>query len=120
MKKHEGEGGSNEVRVVLVTVPDRETGLELSRAVVEEGLAACGSLVPGLTSVYRWEGEIQEDPEVLLILKTATTSLNRLMDRVEGLHPYDVPEILALPVSDGHPPYLDWVLGATGSSRGES
>lgn len=111
-----GIGSSEEqVRVVLVTMPDMETGLGLSRAMVEEKLAACANLVPGITSIYRWAGEVQEDEEVLLVLKTTSSSLDRLMSRVRDLHPYDVPEILALPVTEGHPPYLSWVLGEVAS-----
>lgn len=100
-----------DARVVLVTVPDPETGRSLARRVVEDRLAACGNVIPGLTSVYRWAGEVQEDSEALILFKTTADGLPRLMKRVTELHPYDVPEFLALPVTHGHLPYLEWVKG---------
>lgn len=107
-----GEVGSTaSVMVVLVTVPDLETGTELARKVVEGRLAACGNVVPGLNSVYRWDREIHQDPESLIIFKTTKASLDALKKRVLELHPYDVPEFLAFHVADGHLPYLRWVEG---------
>ena len=100
-----------QVRVVLVTVPDVDAGCALARRIVREHLAACGNVIPGLTSVYRWDGEIQEDSEVLLVLKTTVVATERLEKRVEELHPYDVPEFLALPVDHGSDTYLRWVAG---------
>jgi len=97
------------VLTVLVTVPDAETGVNLARAAVQERLAACGNVVPGLTSVYRWNGQVHQDRESLIIFKTTKDSLDQLKKKVLDLHPYDVPEILALSVSDGHLPYLNWV-----------
>lgn len=97
------------IRVALTTVPDMETGRMLARTVVEEGLAACGNVISGLTSVYSWKGHIQEDPECLVLFKTTTAEVGALMRRVVQLHPYDVPEFLALPVADGHISYMDWV-----------
>ena len=103
--------------VVLITAPNEpETAKKLARALVEERLAACVNLVPGLTSVYRWQGEIIEDGEILLIAKTTEARLAALMARVPELHPYEVPEILALEVKDGHPPYLAWLKESTSFS----
>ena len=99
-----------EVRVVLVTVPDMDTGLRLVRRLVEEGLVACGNVIPGVTSVYRWEGKVQEDPEALVVLKTAEKRLAGLQARVMELHSYEVPELLVLPVAGGYDPYLRWVV----------
>jgi len=101
------------VRVVLVTLPDAEAARSMARILVEEGHAACGSVVPGVTSIYRWEGAIHEEREALLVLKTSEPALAGLLRRVPELHSYDVPEVLALPVTEGHPPYLDWISGAT-------
>ncbi len=98
-----------EIRVVLVTAPDRDTAAGLARVLVEERLAACGNVVPGITSVFRWDGEIQEESEALLILKTEEGQLDRLVSRTVELHPYDVPEVIAIPVDFGHRPYLSWV-----------
>ena len=103
--------------VVLITAPnDPETAKRLARTLVEERLAACVNLVPGLTSVYRWKGEVVEDAEVLLIAKTTEDRLPELMTRVPELHPYEVPEVLALEVGAGHPPYLEWVRASTAFS----
>ncbi|TVP48962.1 MAG: divalent-cation tolerance protein CutA [Gemmatimonadales bacterium] len=101
------------VRVVLVTLPDAASAGSMARILVEEGHAACGSIVPGVSSIYRWEGKIHEDTEVLLVLKTSEPALAGLLRRVPELHSYDVPEVLALPVTEGHPPYLDWVADIT-------
>jgi periplasmic divalent cation tolerance protein len=105
------------VRVVLVTAPDPEVGRALARQAVEEGLAACGNVIPGLVSVYRWAGEVQEDPEALIVFKTTEDVVAKLEKRVVELHPYEVPEFLALPVTHGHAPYLSWVLGAVERSN---
>jgi len=105
---------ASQVCVVLVTVPDVDSGCRLARRVVQERLAACGNVIPGLTSVYRWEGEVQEDPEALVLFKTTEEALAGLKERVMELHSYEVPEFLALPVTDGHDPYLRWVAGEVG------
>lgn len=95
--------------VVLVTCPLDRSG-PLARALVQERLVACVNRLPEVTSVYRWEGEVQEDSESLLVMKTTSKGFPRLRDRVLELHPYDLPEILALPVVDGLPGYLSWVV----------
>ena len=97
------------VRIVLVTVPDAETAKKIARALVEERLAACVNVVPGLTSVYRWEGEVREDAELLLVAKTTDDALEELGERVRALHPYSVPEILAIEADRGFERYLAWV-----------
>lgn len=96
---------------VLVTAPDADTAARIARTLVEERLAACGNLVPGVRSIYRWEGAVHDEAEVLLVLKTTTGAVDRLRARVVELHPYSVPEVLALPVSAGHEPYLAWLRG---------
>lgn len=98
-----------DVRAVLTTVPDPETGERLGRTLVEEHLAACANVVPGVISVYRWQGEIERSEEALVILKTTADRVPALQARAVDLHPYDVPEVLALPVGAGHAPYLAWV-----------
>jgi periplasmic divalent cation tolerance protein len=95
--------------VVLVTVPSPEAGADLARALVEEGLAACGNVVPGVRSIYRWAGEIHDDAEALVLLKTERRLVQALKDRLPVLHPYQVPELLVLPVEDGLAPYLAWI-----------
>lgn len=112
-------GAKAEVNIVLVTVPDEDAGLRLARRIVDERLAACGNVIPGLTSVYRWDGEVQEDPEALVLFKTTVGVVAKLKARIAELHPYEVPEFLALPVTYGHEPYLRWVEGEVGDP-GES
>lgn len=97
--------------VVLVTAPSEEKAAELARTVVEERLAACGNIVSRLRSIYRWEGKVQDEAEVLLILKTERARFEALRQRVVALHPYEVPEVIALPITAGHPAYLQWIAG---------
>jgi periplasmic divalent cation tolerance protein len=99
--------------VVLVTTPSPERAAEIARALVEERLAACGNVVPGLRSIYRWEGKVQEDEEALLVLKTTRGRFEALRERVVELHPYDVPEVMALPVEKGNARYLAWIAAET-------
>jgi len=100
------------VHVVLVTAPDAEVGARIARALVAEGLAACVNLVPGVRSIYRWQGAVHDDAEVLLIAKTRAALVSALGDRVRALHPYELPEVIALPVATGSEPYLEWLRGA--------
>lgn len=100
--------------VVLCTVPDEETGTSLARTLVDERLVACVNMVPWLRSIYSWQGKIQDDGEVLLFLKTPGSRFGALRERLAALHPYDVPEIVALRAADCHGPYLDWVHDVTG------
>lgn len=99
--------------VVLVTVPTHERAAEMARALVEERLAACGNVVPGLRSIYRWEGKVEDEPEALLLLKTTRARFDALRERVLALHPYEVPEVVAVPVEAGSAPYLAWIAGET-------
>jgi len=78
-------------------------------ALVERGLAACVNILPGVESVYRWQGKIERDDEILLLIKSDTAHFSALEDTISNLHPYEVPEILAVPVEAGHQPYLEWI-----------
>lgn len=98
--------------VVLVTLPSVETGTALGRTLVEERLAACVNVVPGIRSLYIWEGRLAEEGEALLVVKTARERYEALERRILSLHPYSVPEILALPVAAGSPAYVAWVRDA--------
>ena len=108
-----GERSGEGVQVVLVTAPDAEAGARIGRALVVEGLAACANLVPGVRSIYRWQGAVHDDPEVLLILKTRAALSAALAERVRALHPYELPEVIALPVTGGSEAYLAWVRTAS-------
>jgi periplasmic divalent cation tolerance protein len=104
---------NNEFYVVLSTCPDAETAARIARALVDASLVACVNVVPGLRSIYRWNDSIRDDQEVLMILKTAADRLPDARHRLVALHPYEVPEVVALPVADGHDAYLSWVYSAT-------
>jgi periplasmic divalent cation tolerance protein len=95
--------------LVMVTAPTADKAAELARMLVEEGLAACGNVVPGLRSIYRWEGQVHDEPEVLLLLKTRAAHFEALRERVVQVHPYQCPEVLRVDVTDGHAPYLQWI-----------
>ena len=99
--------------VVLSTAGARRDAERLAAALVDERLAACVNLVAPLTSIYRWQGAIERAREVLLIVKTRRALVPRVTARIRALHGYDVPEVLALPVVGGSPPYLAWLLDAT-------
>ena len=101
------------VQVVMITAPDADTGRRLAHALVSEGLAACVNLVPGIRSIYRWEGEVREEEEVLLLAKTRSDRCAALAARVRDLHPYDLPEVVVLPASGGSRDYLEWVIAET-------
>ena len=96
-------------RVVLVTAPSPEVGTALGRALVDERLAACVNVIPGLTSIYRWQGRREEASECLLLIKTDESRYAALERRLLELHPYTVPEVLALPVERGAPAYVEWL-----------
>jgi periplasmic divalent cation tolerance protein len=97
--------------VVLVTAPAEEKAAEIGRALVSERLAACVNVVPAVRSIYRWEEQVADERESLLVIKTTAAAFERLRARVLSLHPYRCPEIIALPVALGHADYLAW-LGA--------
>lgn len=99
--------------VVLTTVASEDEGVRLVRALLERRLIACGNLVPGARSLYRWQGKIADEREVMVILKTRSARLETLQAAFGELHPYKVPELLALPVAAGLPKYLDWISGET-------
>lgn len=105
---------SDSVMVVLSTLPNDERGATLARALVDEGLAACVNLVPGVRSIYRWDGAVADDREQLAVIKTRRDRAEALVARLVALHPYQVPEAVVVPVAGGHAPYLAWVAGAVG------
>ena len=100
---------AEEVLTVFTTWPDLETARKAARVLVEERLAACGNIVPGVESVYRWEGKVETGAEVLVVFKTVIGSYQMFETRLRAPHPYQVPEVLVLRVTDGLPSYLRWV-----------
>lgn len=94
---------------VLMTVPGVEAAETVVRGLLDERLVACGNVLPGAVSLYRWKGEVHRDDEAVVVLKTLRRLVPRLLERAGELHPYDVPELLVQEVADGAPAYLEWV-----------
>jgi periplasmic divalent cation tolerance protein len=95
--------------LVLSTVGKREDAERIADALVGERLAACVNVVPGLLSVYRWKGAVQREDELLLLIKTRAERVEEMGARLRALHPYELPEMIVLPIAGGHGPYLDWI-----------
>lgn len=106
-------GAPDEVRVCLCACPDLATARMLGRTLVDERLAACVQVLPGVESLYRWNGAVESAAEILLILKTTRARFDALQARLVALHPYEVPELVALPAVAGLPAYLHWVAEST-------
>lgn len=102
--------------VVLTTVSNDEEAVRLVRTLLERRLIACGTLVPGARSMYRWQGKIADETETLLLLKTRSGRIEALQEAFKELHPYKVPELLALAVDSGMEKYLEWINGETSLS----
>ncbi|KAJ8968397.1 hypothetical protein NQ317_007790 [Molorchus minor] len=95
--------------VAYVTAPNEEVAKKIGNGLVSKKLAACVNIIPKITSIYEWEGKINEDSEVLLMIKTRTTKINELTDFVKANHPYTVCEVISLPIQNGNEPYLKWI-----------
>lgn len=96
-------------QIVLCTVPDRDTAEDIANILIADNLAACVNIIPGITSVYRWEDRIEQAEEQILIIKTGGEVYRALQERISDLHPYELPEIIAVPIQDGLPAYLNWL-----------
>ena len=105
---------------MLTTIGADADGAALARTLVDERLAACVNVLPAMASVYRWEGQVQTDREQQLIIKTSADQLPALQSRLHDLHPYDLPEFLVLPVSDGSKAYLEWVFESVGGLKSKT
>ena len=99
----------NLFQIVLTTCPDAACAERIARALVEEGLAACVNILPPMRSIYRWKGKIEGATEQLLVIKSAVARFPAIRDRLRALHPYELPEIIAVPIVDGLPEYLAWL-----------
>jgi len=95
--------------LILSTAPDLEEGRRLAKVLVEERLAACANLIPVAASVYRWEGKVEENPEILLLLKTERAKAGELLARLKTIHPYTCPEGIIVPLVGGLEGYLNWI-----------
>ena len=102
---------------VYVTTADEAEAKRIARAVVEARLAACANVLGPIQSIYRWEGQMREDDEVALVLKTSDDRKAELIDRIKQLHSYDTPCIACMPIADGNPDFLDWIKQETAEPR---
>ncbi|KAJ8345778.1 hypothetical protein SKAU_G00299710 [Synaphobranchus kaupii] len=93
----------------FVTCPNEQVAKDLARGIVERKLAACVNIIPKIVSIYEWQGKIEEDNEVLLMIKTRSSKVTALADYVRSKHPYEVAEVISLPIDQGNPPYLKWL-----------
>jgi periplasmic divalent cation tolerance protein len=103
-----------EILIILVTVRNEESGLNISKELVKERLIACSNIIPNIRSVFLWEGKIQDSDECLLIMKTHSSKYKALEESIRKLHTYDTPEILALRVDSGNDKYIKWVMNSLG------
>jgi len=99
--------------MVYVTAGSREEAALLARTVIEEKLAACANILAEMTSVYRWQGEVCEEPEFAIVMKSRRDLIGRLTERIKALHSYDCPCVVALDISEGNPAFLDWIAQET-------
>jgi periplasmic divalent cation tolerance protein len=102
-----------EILVVMTTLPDRDSAENVARLLVEGRFAACVNTLSPCSSIYRWQGQVQTSAEVPLMIKTTRKAYPRLEQRLRECHPYELPEILAIPVANGLPDYLQWIAGET-------
>ncbi len=104
----------NQNIVVLITTPSQEAAVRIARALLEEKIAACVNIIPSITSLYTWEEAIHEDAEALMLVKTRSDLFDdRLIPAVKAIHPYEVPEIISLPIASGLDSYLNWMNRVT-------
>lgn len=105
----------SDIRIVFCTCPDNDSASRIAEALVDERLAACVNILPAIDSVYRWRGAIERTSEVQLIIKTVEARIDVLTTRIRALHPYELPEVVAIEAASGLPAYLDWVRAETTS-----
>lgn len=108
-----GASAGTDLRIVLTTVTAGTPAEALARALVDERLAACVNVLPPMVSIYRWRDRVERDSEQQLVIKTTSGRLPDVRARMAALHPYELPELIVLPVVDGDPAYLDWVRAQT-------
>ena len=109
---------SDQVILALTTCPDEASALEIATVLVQERLATCVNRVGGLRSTYIWDGRLQDEAEILLIIKTTAGRLGEIQERLQTLHPYELPELVGVAVAGGNERYLDWVrMGVAGKGE---
>lgn len=104
--------------LVLSNVPDEQMAEKIARRLVEQGLVACVNILPAVRSIYRWQGVVEEAVELTLMIKTVQSRYAEVEQAIKAMHSYDVPEIIALPIAEGLPAYLDWIAKTTKDDDG--
>jgi periplasmic divalent cation tolerance protein len=104
---------ASDALIVFMTVPDADTGARIGRTLVDEQLAACVNILPAVRSIYRWQGQVNDEGEALCLIKTRRALYDQLRERASALHPYEVPELLAVAPAAGNAAYLEWIEGST-------
>ena len=102
--------------IALSTVGTPDAAERIARGLVEQGVAACVNVVPGVVSHYRWQGALEREAEILLVIKTRADAFDAMKAALLALHPYEVPELIALPIAAGHGPYLEWLAANSGAA----
>ena len=95
--------------IVLSAIGAQPEAQQIARTLVDERLAACVNVIPGVMSVYRWKGTVEREPELILMIKTVAERVDALKARLLELHPYELAEVVVIPIRDGHKPYLEWI-----------
>lgn len=106
--------------LAVTTAPSEDEGRRIVRALVERRIIACGNVLPLATSIYRWKGAVEETREAVVLMKTRMEQVRALQDALPALHPYEVPELIVVPITGGHGPYLDWLRAETGDGSLET
>ena len=106
-----------DIRLIYCTCPNADVAGALARQLVERQLAACVNILPEIRSIYRWQGEVQDDAECLMMIKTTQAAVKEVQRWLIEQHPYDEPEVIAVPVSEGSPGYLAWVAAETQTGK---
>jgi len=104
--------------VVLITCPHQKEGQRIGKVLVSEKLAACVNIIPGLVSIFNWEGRLHQEKEILLLVKTRSSCFQKLEKRVRQIHSYSVPEVIGLPIVKGSKNYLNWLIAMTRDKKG--
>ena len=108
---------NDEVCEIVITGPSQEWVATFTRQLIDDRLAACGHIINEIRSIYRWEGSVHDEPEARVALHTRRSLVPAIVDRANRDHPYDVPCVIALPIVDGNPVYVDWVLNETANGE---
>ena len=106
----------DEITDVFITAEDGDWLAEFARGLVGDGLAACGNIIPGVRSIYTWEGKVEDGSEALLVLHTRKDLVHRIIERANEEHPDETPQVLAVPVTEANPGYRNWLVEATGGT----